>query len=230
MKKEQTMALQIRMIIPVWTPILIGSMLLHRTGNFSANNLSVSGSTEKNRFNFGVGYTFDEGIIRHEKLERWTMSLGDEFKLNKFIKLGINLNASRQNNPYDATWVLDAARKVIPQVSSGTKNFLVKNPYGTDSLNMDIYSALDVGLQSSGVINPLVTLENEWDKTINIEYRTVGSVYVDINFLKYFTFRPTLYADVSNVNKRVYTPLYYSYNPRTLVPSLAQPDYPDYRG
>ena len=192
-----------------------------QTGNFTANNLTVSASTEKNRFIFGVGYTFDEGIVRHEKLERWTMSLGDELKLNKFIKLGINLNASRQNNPYDATWVLDAARKVIPLVSSGTKNFLVKNPYGTDSVNTDIYSALDVGLQSSGVINPLVVLENEWDKTVSIEYRTVGSVYLDINFLKYFTFRPTLYADVSNVNERVYTPLYYSYNPRTLVPSLA---------
>ena len=91
--------------------------------------------------------------------------------------MGINLNATRQENPYDATWVLDAARKVIPLVSSGTRNFYVKNPYGTDSLNMDIYSALDVGLQSSGVINPLVTLENEWDKTISMEYRTVGSFY-----------------------------------------------------
>ena len=192
-----------------------------QTGNFSANNISVSGSTEKNRFQFGVGYMFDEGIIRHEKLERITVSLADELKLNKFIKMGINLNATRQENPYDATWVLDAARKVIPLVSSGTKNFYVKNPYGTDSLNTDIYSALDVGLQSAGVINPLVTLENEWDKTISREYRTVGSFYIDINFLKYFTFRPVLYADVSTLNKRVYTPLYYSYNPRTLVPSLA---------
>jgi TonB-linked SusC/RagA family outer membrane protein len=192
-----------------------------QTGNFSANNISVSGSSERNRFQFGAGYTYDEGIIRHEKLERITVALADELKLNKFIKMGINFNASRQDNPYDATWVLDAARKVIPLVSSGTKNFYVKNPYGTDSLNMDIYSALDVGLQSAGVINPLVTLENEWDKTINREYRTVGSFYLDINFLKYFTFRPVVYADVSTVNKRVYTPLYYSYNPRTLVPSLA---------
>ncbi len=192
-----------------------------QTGNFSANNVSVSGSSERNRFQFGAGYTYDEGIIRHEKLERITVSLADELKLNKFIKMGINFNASRQDNPYDATWVLDAARKVIPLVSSGTKNFYVKNPYGTDSLNMDIYSALDVGLQSAGVINPLVTLENEWDKTINREYRTVGSFYLDINFLKYFTFRPVVYADVSTLNKRVYTPLYYSYNPRSLVPSLA---------
>lgn len=206
-----------------------------RTGKFNNNNLSISGGTEKNRFNFGLGYVADEGIIKHEKLERWTLSLGDEFKLSKAIKLGINLNVSRQNNPYDATWVLDAARKVIPQISPDTKQFFVKNPYGPDSLNMNIYSGLDVGLQSSGVINPLIQLENEWDKTKNIEYRSVGSVFAEVAFLKNFTFRSTLYADVSNINRRQYTPLYYAYNPKDDKPYLysqttrVQEDDQDYR-
>ncbi|MEJ7914059.1 MAG: TonB-dependent receptor plug domain-containing protein, partial [Chitinophagaceae bacterium] len=168
-----------------------------RTGKFSNSNLSIAGSTERNRFNFGLGYTLDEGIIRHEKLRRMLLSLGDEFKINKALKLGVNLNFSRQQNPYNATWVLDAARKVIPLVSADTKRFLVRNPYGTDSLNMDLYSALDVGLQNSGVVNPLVQLENEWDKTKSIEYRSVGSVFADVAFLQNFTFRSTVYADIS---------------------------------
>lgn len=192
-----------------------------RTGKFSNNNLSISGSTERNRFTFGLGYIYDEGLIRNEKLERMTLSLGDEFRLSKAFRLGVNLNASRQNNPYDATWVLDAARKVIPQVSSGTRQFLVRNPYGTDSINQDLYSALDVGLQNSGVVNPLIQLENEWDKVKNIEYRTVGSVFGEVSFLQNFTFRSTVYADVSTVNKRQYTPLYYAYNPKTNLPELA---------
>jgi TonB-linked SusC/RagA family outer membrane protein len=184
-----------------------------RTGQFNANNLSVSGSTEKNRFNFGLGYTSDDGIIRHERLQRMLASLSDEFKISKSIKLGINLDAIRQENPYDATWVLDAARKVVPVVSSGTKPFSLKNLYGTDTLNYNLYSGLDVGLQAAGVVNPLITLENEWNNTRNIEYRTVGSAFVEVNFLKYFNFRSTFYADLSTVNKRVYTPLYYAYNP-----------------
>jgi TonB-linked SusC/RagA family outer membrane protein len=72
---------------------------------------------------------------------------------------------------------------------------------------------LDVALQNSGVVNPLIQVENEWDKTISIEYRTVGSVYADINFLRYLNFRATLYGDVSNLDNRQYTPLYYAYNP-----------------
>lgn len=184
-----------------------------RTGAFNNNNLRVSASTDKNKFNLGVGYIKDEGIIRHEQLQKWLFSLNDELKLNKNIKVGVNLNVSRQNNPYNATWVLDAARKVIPQVSAGTKRFLVKDPYSADSINMDIYSGLDVGLQSSGVVNPLLQLENEWDKTISIEYRSVGSIYAEVNFLKNFNFRATLYGDISNVDTRQYTPLYYAYKP-----------------
>lgn len=191
-----------------------------RTGQFSANNLSISGSTDKNRYNFGLGYTSDEGIIRHERLQRMLASFSDEFKISKAIKMGVNINASRQQNPYDATTVLDDARKVIPQVSAGTKPFLVKNPYGSDSMTLNLYSELDNGLQSSGVVNPLIRVENEWDKVKNIEYRTVGSVFGEITFLKNFTFRSTFYADMSTVNKRQYTPLYYAYNPRTDLPEL----------
>lgn len=191
-----------------------------RTGQFNNNNISVSSSTDKNKFNLGVGYVSDQGIIRHEKLEKWLLSFSDELKLNKAFKVGINLNASRLNNPYDANWVLDEARKPIPQISANTQRFFVKNPYGTDSLNMDIYSRLDEGLQSSGVINPLLRLENEWDKTINIEYRTVGSIYGDLTFLKYFNLRATLYADMSTVDKVTYAPLYYGYAPRTNIPTL----------
>lgn len=191
-----------------------------QTGKYNANNLSISGSTDKNRFNLGLGYTFDEGIVRHEKLDRMLVSFNDEFKVNKAVKIGVNLNVTRQNNPYSAIYRLDDARKAVPLVSDGTKRFHVQDPYGTDSLDLDIYSGLNTALQNSGVVNPVLEIENTWDKRVNIEYRTVGSVYAEFNFLKYFTFRSTWYGDVSNVNDRQYTPLYYAYNPVDNTPYL----------
>ena len=191
-----------------------------QTGTFNNNNLSISGATEKNKFNLGLGYLTDEGLIRHEKLEKMLLAFGDEFKVNKAIKLGINLNVSRQNNPYNAGWILDAARKAMPQVSAGTKTFHVANPYGGDSINANIYSGLDNALQNSGVVNPLLELENNWNKNINIEYRSVGSAYGEINFLKNFTWRSTFYADISTVNNRTYSPLYYAYDPLNNTPYL----------
>jgi TonB-linked SusC/RagA family outer membrane protein len=184
-----------------------------QTGNTTTSNLSIAQSTEKNRFFLGLGYTYDEGIVKHEKLERMQFNLNDELKLNKAITIGVNIIGSRQHNPYDATSILDEARKVVPLVSAGTKPFRIQNPYGTDSLTANLYSELDVGLQTSGVINPLLELENTWNKTIGIEYRTVGSVYAEVRFLKYLTFRSTFYADLSNVNTRVYSPLYFAYDP-----------------
>ena len=193
-----------------------------RTGRFNANNLNIASSSEKNRFAFGIGYNVDEGIIKNEQLKRLTLSLTDEFKINKAIKMGVNLNFQRQNNPYDATWVLDAARKVAPIFSDKTQRLDVVDPYGNTVIPMDIYSALDVGLQTAGVVNPLVSLENEWNKVKDVEYRSVGSLFAEISFLKNFTWRSTGYADISNQNKRIYEPRYYQYNPRTNVPELAQ--------
>jgi hypothetical protein len=115
--------------------------------------------------------------------------------------------------------VLDAARKVMPQVSP-TKPFRVKNPYGSDSLNMNLYSGLDVALQNSGVINPVLEVENTWNKTISYENRIVGNVYADVSFLKDFNFRATWYADISNVDYRQYSPLYYAFNPMNNTPYL----------
>ena len=183
-----------------------------RTGNFSANNLSLSGSTDRNKFTMGFGYTSDEGLIRHEKLEKILLSLNDEFKLTKGIKVGFTFNGVRQKNPYDARWILDAARKVIPIVSAGTTTVFAKNPYGLDSMNQNLYSELPI-LQTSGVVNPLLYTENEWNRQRSIEYRMVGSVFAEINFLKDFTFKTTMYADMSTVNTRRYTPLYNSYDP-----------------
>jgi len=191
-----------------------------RTGKFSNNNLSIAGSTEKNKFNFGLGYIYDEGIIKHEKLEKMQLSFSDEFKINKFFKIGINLNSSRQNNPFGAGGVLDDARKVMPAISAGTKSFKVANPYGGDSITTNIYSGLATAFQNSGVVNPLLGVENTWNKRSNIEYRHVGSVYAEVNFLRNFTLRSTVYADMSNIDNRVYDPLYYAYNPITNTPYL----------
>jgi len=116
--------------------------------------------------------------------------------------------------------VLDNARKVMPQVSAGTKSFRVANPYGGDSINANIYSGLDGALQTSGVVNPVLEVENTWNKNISIEYRNVGSIYADISFLKYFNWKSTFYADISNVNSRTYNPLYYAYDPLTNTPYL----------
>ena len=70
-----------------------------RTANFQTSNLSVSSSSEKNKFGLGVGFTNDEGIVQHIQLQKLNINLSDEFKISKYIKVGANLIVSWIKQP-----------------------------------------------------------------------------------------------------------------------------------
>ncbi len=182
-----------------------------RVGKFNSNNISLSNSTEANKFHLSIGNITDEGIIKHEKLNKILISISDELKVKKYLKIGFNLNVNRQNNPYYAEQFLDQARKVAPIVSAGTFAVKAKNPYGLDSTTQNLYYELP-SIQNSGVVNPLLQLENEWDKTISIENRYVGSVFAELNIIKNLSFRSTFYADISTISGRNYKPVYNAYD------------------
>ena len=166
----------------------------------------------------GLGYLVDQGVIKNQELQRMSISLNDEFKVNKFIKVGFNLIASRNKNPYDVTGsgtdVLNNARKIMPQISAQTKSFKVPNPYNnSDTISTNLYSTTDAALQNSGVQNPLIQLQNEWNKDIDYTNFYNGSVFAEINFLKHFTFRSSFYSNLSYQDQRIYKPLYNAYDP-----------------
>lgn len=181
-----------------------------RTAQFSATNLSIDGSTDKNRFHMGLGYSYDEGLVKHVRYDRLTLNLNDEFKINKTWKVGFNIISTKERLPYNSG-ALENARRILPIVSAGTKEFYTKNPYGIDSGNYQLYSAVP-SVQNSET-NPLATLEKNWNKKIDERYRFVGSAFVDVNILKDLNFRSTWYADMSWRTNREYTPLYDLYDP-----------------
>ena len=182
-----------------------------QTGVFNNNNVSITSSTDKNRFYMGLGYIKDEGIVIREKLQKIVFNFSDELKVSKAIKIGINFNGTRTYSPNDGTGSLETARRIAPIVSAGTRPFKTKL-YGSDSVMTDLYSAMP-SIQASALQNPLLVRENTWDKYIGRENRMVGNVYAEIAFLKNFTFRSTWYADMSNLNSTTYTPLYAAYDP-----------------
>lgn len=197
---------------------------LTRTALFNTNNLSLNASTERNKFYMGVGYTQDEGIVKRVKYERITLNIADEFKVTKAVKLGFTFNGSREKFPFDGNGYLNAARQIFPIAESGTKTFFIRDPYGStrDSANFDLYSGLPT-LQNS-LANPLYGIETTWNTRRNTQLRTVGSVFGEVQFLRNFTFRTTLYADLANQNKRIYTPIVDQWDP-----GAADQTYPIFR-
>jgi len=181
-----------------------------RTARFSTTNLSVDGSTDKNRFHFGLGYTYDEGLVKHVKYDRLTLNINDEFKVNKNWKLGFGLIGSKEKLPYNSG-ALENARRALPIIPSETKQFYTKNPYGVDSGYYNLYATTPI-IQNSET-NPLATLENNWNKRADDRFRFVGNAFVDVNLTRDLNFRSTWYADLSYRNTREYTSLYDLYDP-----------------
>jgi len=57
-----------------WTGNTDWVKAMTRTALFNSNNISLTSSTEKNRFYMGVGYITDEGVVKHEKLDRSSLT------------------------------------------------------------------------------------------------------------------------------------------------------------
>lgn len=181
-----------------------------RKAQFSTTNLSVDGSSEKNRFHFGIGYTYDEGLVKYVKYQRMNLNVNDEYKLNRKVKIGFGLIGSREMLPYNSG-ALENARRALPILSATPKSYYTKNPYGVDSGYYDLYSTTPI-IQNSET-NPLATLKNNADKKIDERYRFLGNAYIDWNIIKDLNFRATWYADMNFRNNREYTPLYDLYDP-----------------
>ncbi|MGE9310987.1 SusC/RagA family TonB-linked outer membrane protein [Niabella sp. CJ426] len=181
-----------------------------RDAIFSTTNLSIDGSSERNRFRIGLGYTYDEGLVKHIRYDRLTLSLNDEYKVTKNIKVGVNLIGSKERLPYGSD-ALEQARRALPIIPDGTTSIYSKNPYGTDSANFNLYTTTPI-IQNSET-NPLATLENNWNKKIDDRYKIVGSAFFDYQIFTDLNFRATWYTDMSFRNNREYTPLYNLYDP-----------------
>ncbi|RYY69265.1 MAG: SusC/RagA family TonB-linked outer membrane protein, partial [Chitinophagaceae bacterium] len=171
-----------------------------RTAKFATTNLSVDASTEKNRFHFGLGYTYDEGLVKHVRYDRLNINLNDEFKLSKRLKIGFGVVGSRERLPYNSG-ALEAARRALPIIPDGTSPFFTKNPYGIDSNTYNLYAQTPIIQNSES--NPMATLEIFHDKKIDSRDRLLGNVFVDLNITKDLSFRSTWYGNMSWRNNRV---------------------------
>jgi TonB-linked SusC/RagA family outer membrane protein len=188
---------------------------ISRTAQFSNTSVSVASATDKNKFYSSIGYTTDQGLIQGTNYNKISLNLSDELKVSKNIKFGFNIISTKEDLPYDANGagVFSNAMQVAPIVPSGTQQVFTHNPYGgpTDSANFNLYYTVPTIQNTLG--NPLEQLKMNYNKLDDPKYRLIGSIYVDVNFLKYFDFRATEYLDYSDENKRQYTPIYQEYNP-----------------
>lgn len=175
--------------------------LIFQDAILNYNNISLTSASERNRFYMGLGYTTEEGLIKHEKLKKFTVTLNDELTVSKALKFGFNFSGYRAQLPQERS--VGGAITAAPIV----------DPYNEE---FGLYHTLP-DFQRAQVFNPLYEIELKRNTARNLDYRAVGNIFGEVNFLRNFNFRAAFFADYNFGDRRSYNPLTQFYNPENVA-------------
>lgn len=157
------------------------------------HQISINGGTEKTTYNFSLGYTDEDGIVKTQNWKRYTAKFSNDFQVLKSLKLGYSISGTSINSNDINGGIfrqLYAAGPVVPV-------YYADGAYG---------DANDFSLGGGNNFNPQVTLDFFNQKSKN--YRINGNVFAELTFAKNFTFRTSAGGDFGQNEVRGYTPAY----------------------
>ncbi len=170
---------------------------IFQDGILNYNNLSISNATEKNKLYVGMGYTTEQGLIKHEKLQKITINMNDELQVTKALKFGVSFSDYRAQLP--------VTKDVGGAITAAPIAPVYNDEYG-------LYHTMP-SFQRAQVFNPMYDVELRKNIAHNIEYRALGSVFAELKLFRDLTFRSSFYVDYGFNNNRSFTPTITFYNP-----------------
>lgn len=173
-----------------------------RQGLTQEHNVSINGGSEKNTYYFSVGYMEDQGVLKTNDYERFSVRLNNTYNLSKILKVGNSLSISKYNTnnaPYSTfTDAYRQAPTVAVKDENGKYGYSLKNNVG----------------------NPVATLD--YNNSEAWGTRIQGSAYTELNPVKGLKFKSTFSVDASYSKDRSYNPVYeVSANQKNEISSLS---------
>ena len=159
---------------------------IYRTATQHSHTINLSGGTPKSSYYFSLGYTGQDGIIVANDLKRLTMSGNASSNINKWLNVGMSLNASKAtingivegtNSLSDASF---AGIRMLPNVEVYNKDDVTG--YNIDAANR---KALGRGANkstiSNNIPNILFVLNNNVNRSTN--YRMIGNAFAELTLM-----------------------------------------------
>ncbi len=161
---------------------------IFRTAPIGNIQVSANGGSDKISYNISGNYFNQEGILKNSEFERTTFRVNTEYHLNEWLTLGNNV-AYTVSDEQIAPGVVGGAYRMPPV-------FAARDSTGDFS---------DPTFFGSAIGNPAADLfyKSNQHKKIN---RLFGSVYGDVHFLKYFTFRSNFGFDRIDSDRKYFEP------------------------
>ncbi|TPG32120.1 SusC/RagA family TonB-linked outer membrane protein [Flavobacterium pectinovorum] len=187
-----------------------------RTGSYTQNNISISGSSENVKYFFSVGNYEEKGILNGSDYGRTTFRNNNEFKISDKVKLTQNFSVSSiKNTPMPLSAFTNAYRQspLVPVRYADGK-------YGVPFILNGIVGK--TGDSFNNVGNPVAQLDytNEQQQTVTLQ----GGLKLDYDIIKSLKF-------TSQFNGEFFTYKQYNYVDNVALWSAADPtrvvtDYP----
>jgi len=169
-----------------------------RTALQSNNSLSVSNSTDKSTTYLNIGYSNQQGVLKYDKYQKYVARLNEEIHINKNIRVGGDITGFhfKQNPPAGVGNLTNKATWAAPIVP-------IKAGPG-------LYYAMP-SFQRAQVDNPVALIDQNDGTAFNEGYRVTGNIFAEVKFLKNFTWKSSVYTDLSFNQSRSYGALPYHY-------------------
>lgn len=182
---------------------------MERSGYRQEYNLSGEGSTEKNNYFMSLGYLSEEGYIKNSNFDRITARATINLSPNRWFKTGLSVSGSHQNASYtngastgSFTNPFMYARNIAP-IYPVHLHDMSTGEYILDDSGKKIFDGGDTyGRPQYGSRHVIWETELDSDKSIRNTFNP--NMYMDINFLKNFTFSLKGDLNLRNSESRTY--------------------------
>ncbi|WP_348811561.1 SusC/RagA family TonB-linked outer membrane protein [Flavobacterium maritimum] len=174
-----------------------------RTGSYTQNNASVSGSTENIKYFFSLGNYEEKGIVNGLDYSRTTFRNNNDFKISKKLSLNQNFSLSSTKSSPKPLSAFTNAYKQSPIVPVRFSN----GQYGVPFVGEDGFAGT-TGSAFNNVGNPVAQLDffNEEQESIvlqgglKLDYEIVKSLKFTSQFNgEYYTWKNYNFEDTKNI-------------------------------
>lgn len=164
-----------------------------RAALISNHNVSITGGGEKSSYNFSLGYLTQEGTVKTNSFDRYTVRFQSDFQPFEFLKVGYTFTGAMNTSKDIDNGIFHQMYSAAPIVPV----YYADGTYGDPN---------DFKVGSSNNFNPQVTIDYYNQRSRN--YRLTGNAFAEAKFAKNFTFRTSFGGDLGQNEARNYTPKY----------------------
>ena len=189
-----------------WVPDMLGTgtdwqcKVLRERAFITNHNLTVSSSGKKSNSMLSLSYYKQDGVLKYNTYQRFNIRYSQDYEISRTVKVGGNVNLSRMDSRPASAQIQNAVLAVPTYVPYAPED-------DWDPENPGSYYHPSADIQNN-VPNPVAQMELYKDTEKYRDYRVIGNIYGEWNFLKDFTFRAVGYMDLGFYRGEQYTPKY----------------------